>query len=127
MDFNDLIKNLNIGEDYVDIILLILIIAAINSLSNSTNTYPYYAPCYFYECSKKRKKHHKQSIENAKAEVLDKNNNNNCNCENTFGFFNSYSSNSQSNLLFVILIVALLFLIEKLNINSDQNIENSEV
>ncbi|QCX33069.1 hypothetical protein FDN13_04720 [Caloramator sp. E03] len=126
MDFNDLFKNLNIEEDYVDIILLILIIATINSLSNNTHTYPFYTPCYFYECCKKRKKHHKHSIENTKAEVLD-NNSNTGNFENTFGFFNTYSSSSQNNLLFVILIVALLFLIEKLNINNDQNIESSEV
>lgn len=118
MELNDLLKDLNISENCTDIILLILIIAAIYNLSN-TKFCPAYSPCCFYEVEeKKHKKHHKEKVE---AENI----NNCCNNQNTFGFFNSYSSNTQDNLLFVLLILCLVFLIQKLNIDNDENLESS--
>ncbi|SKA90153.1 hypothetical protein SAMN05443428_11044 [Caloramator quimbayensis] len=125
MNYSDLLSNFNIDENYIDIILLILIISSLYSFNNNTySTCPYYSPCC--EWDKNRKKHKKHS-KNIKAESLNKDccQNNNC-AENTFGFFNSYSSNSQDNILFTVLIIALLFLIQKLNKNEDLETENKE-
>lgn len=124
MNYSDLLSNFNIDENYIDIILLILIISVLCSYNNVYNTCPYYIPCC--EWDKKRRKHKKQS-ENVKAESLNKDSCQNTNCtENTFGFFNSYSSNSQNNILFVVLIIALLFLIQKLYKDEDGETENIE-